>query len=751
MLNTTTSKGAYHNAGASSLDLAASAISRRPHGTSSSHITAEVSSLNSKKLLVVKNALQQSLGSPLFQFKAFKTSSGIDQPIGLKQTQQEALRRLPRNNKNIAKAEIIYSWSLVNGLVPGKELSEFFKKDYNKEHWYDLGVIALRVFKFGCQFTDMGYAIPLQIPNTEKEGFLPPDHSDKPEKNLLKYQAIILPLIGEGKDLYEIFSKGQLTRETAFSTCSNDSLLRLRAIQVYGFDSQISKIRTVITFGTFDHLHEMHKRLIRRGLNIGQELAVYVYGKNEKRKEGSVVKLSDSVQNRIEKVTRCALEVAGKSKVSVQRMQGKHLEALVQALKLHAKKGSTALVGGADQFEYYPEVLALCLEYGVPIITTTRGDDGSELCSSDIRRRESYARIRDIHDIDLTNCSPRFWKADFPTLKDAKTYIKDKMPLLGSDTTEIWKYNKSFIIDRKVVAPVFEPGKTIIILPGRTGCDIDRVRKVLTTIEDTLSLMPEDECHFYLTCYQETKETTEYYINELEQAPWDYFSDDAMIVTKLLLMPRVSKKISIEKKEDSWCVNIRGDFEKVPVDILKTIFLDITFWGRSRGAVIALEIENAFRFCLLALHYSDHEILEIGKQIGVFSISNLGSLERGRNFSTISVTGLNDKKALKYIKPFPERFSLQRAEGSDSKPHFLSSSHLAFFATIPQSIRTYMGKSNPADYYKEITVEDSDCHYTPLFLAHRINGDNTIPLLIKRVLKNMIFRSENFFLKQLTI
>jgi hypothetical protein len=156
---------------------------------------------------------------------------------------------------------------------------------------------------------------------------------------------------------------------------------------------------------------------------------------------------------------------------------------------------------------------------------------------------------------------------------------------------------------------------------------------------------------------------------------------------------------------------------------------NVNLWESSRGSILAIEMDNGLRYCLVELGYCEDEIVDACKKIGVVTVSNLASFERIRLFSTVSVTGSNDKVAKKYIHTFPE---------SNENPitqHDLSPTHCAVLATIPDKIITIDG----------LIIEDSNCHYTPLYITLRQDANsNELPLLVRDFLAKMLTRETEF-------
>ncbi len=681
-------------------------------------IDVVVGSTNLVKVDAVKAAFTNQLGLEDLTLIAVKVISGVsDQPIGLEETRLGAFNRM-KNAFQVSGAKIHYTVGVENGMVKGEELSTFFNKEFSKKHWYDIAVVVVIIFNHSCQYSYASYAKPIQIPNTEIDGMLPPDHPDGLDANLAKYSEVIMPLINGGKDIYDVFSEGKRSRGKTIEQAASNALSKLHHVRVIGKD-EITKVDTVITFGTFDLFHDLHRRLIRQSFAVGKRLVVYVYNKESKRKGDGRVSLHDSVQKRIETVAKFALEIS--KEVIVRRMKDKHHVELEKAIIEFKKSGTVAVFGGEDQM-CYEKMLDLCFNKKTPVVTISRGDDGTGLCSSDIREKLSYKPIVDRYNLE-GEISPRLLKSRIRSLAQAKEYLRN-LRFFGAEVAEVWKYRQDFFIDQQLRSPALGKKKIVVCLPGRTRCDLDRIRKVLLTNVQMLEL-PSIDLDYYLICYRDDAVSTKFYIDNLESDPWSYFSDDAMIVVRDLLLPRITENASVVKEEGQWIVQKNELYKKE-----STVDLSgVTFFTRSRGSVIALEVENALLFCMNKLGYLEAEIRLAAKQVAVVSICNLASLERGRLFSTVSFTGINDQVANNYITGFTNRFSkLYSEEGAE---HQLSDNHRAILTKVPENIQTYSKG-------EIITIEDSKHHYTPLYISKRIGVCNTIPELIIEKFQNFV-------------
>ena len=654
-------------------------------------------------------------------------ASGVSsQPIGLEETKRGALNRMrgcyPKHFLHNTQVVV----GLENGLIPGKELSTLLPGKYSATHWYDLGIAAVTVFDQGSAFTYVSYAHPLQIPNDEQQGMLPPEHGDGVIANLEKYRANIMPLLQQKIDLYALFSDHHLSREaTLFDACFT-AMKRLRNIHVQRENQLIDPVDTVVTLGCFDLFHPLHQRLIESAYTVGRQVVVYVYNKEYKKKGHERVELTNNVQQRITHVIQYATE---KNKpITVQRMQGKHLPALKNAIKTWSKKGSVAVFGGDDQFTDYPEVLDLCDNMNIPIVTINRSNSKDKLCSSDLREQQSYQRIAALYNVDLTPISPLFWKKRIHSTEQARTYLAQQA-FLGAGKIDILKLMPAWPVDQRITKPCLTNDKIMICLPGRTPSTRDRARKILLTLNELIPASLASTMQRYLICYEEDERKTGSYIDALALDPNGYFSDDAMEVVRCLMMPRVSHAIRIHREENTWRVNKLPHFSKKTWSEVCHDLAQVTLWTRSRGSVMAIEIENAFRYCMMALGYSEDEIRIAAQCIGVVTVSNLASLERERLFSTISFTGITDKVAQAYIPGLSERSKLG---GIDITMR--GANYCAIFAEIPNQIITDKG----------VTIEDATCHYTPLYMTLRREGCNALPLLVRDALEKMLMREKEF-------
>jgi len=489
-----------------------------------------------------------------------------------------------------------------------------------------------------------------------------------------------------------------------------DAFDRLNNITVIDAKPDAPLFDTVVTMGVFDLFHDQHKRLIDYVASVGKRVLIYVYHKDEKPKGDRMVPLTDAVSERIFHVAEYASQYKN---VIVQRMQRKHLDELRHEIK--NKQGSLAVFGGDDQFANFPALLDLCYDNQIPILAINRGEGKDKLCSSDIREKNKYRKIADMYDLDLTHISSSFWKKRISSREKAEHYIH-ALHSFGLDHADILRYRPNAFFDEQVTEPYFDQNKMIISLPGRTPCDYDRARKIFRTIEEIIPM--QSGLSSYLVCYEQNELKTEDYIAALENNP-NFFSDDALRVVQFLIIPIMKSQISWEEK----LFQLSG----------------IILWTRSRGSVLAIEIENAFRQEMSALGYSDEEIIEAGKQIAVLNICNLASIERERLFTTVSITGINDRKANQYIKHFKECVAESKCENEFLSFHSVSETHYAVYAQIPETILTD----------KNITIHDKDHHYTPLFYTFRQNASNELPQLIRNIFHSLFDRSVDFNLAEI--
>lgn len=477
----------------------------------------------------------------------------------------------------------------------------------------------------------------------------------------------------------------------------SDALQRLNNVQVLTINDEksINKTKvTVVCFGTFDLFHNLHNRLIRIASQIGDSLVVYIYGKNIKHPHNSdnEIKLTDSVQKRIENVTNCALQYFKPNKIQLKRMILKHLEQLNKLInKFHNKNQKIVLMGGVDQFQEYYKLLDLCYTQNVPIIAIDRGIG---LCSTDIRNQIYYQRAAHIYGLDVEKS---FWLRF-----NGKLYM-------GDDKPKLWKYNPNLPIDILVENPISDSNRIVVCLPGRTKCDWNRARKILTTNKEMLQtnivkIIKDGE--IFLANYTEDELSTTYHLNKLKESPFEYFSSDALWLTRMIIMPRL-------EQNDFW---------------------RITLWGRSRGSVIIREMENAFRYCCKQLNLPQEYVISCARQIAACTVSNLAPFEEHRLFTTVSITGTNDKKALEVI---PEL----------KNPNFIpkkTSTHYIHLVSLPREIWT--------DNHGKIEhIEDDDRHYTPLYMSIRIPNpqeenmtlaiDNSLSDFVHKTFQNMVART----------
>ena len=712
-----------------------------------------VGSLNLFKKEAVENALKTILSNNYTETNinifCKNTDSGVSgQPIGIDETKQGAINRMKNCYPKYAIGQThIFCIGIENGLVSGNDLNKHFLTNaYSDSHceasWYDIGICAVTVFKGDSYFKFISYAEPLCIPNDELTGFVSPlllTNKTDFDEGLNKYGNVIKPLIQNKVDLYDWYSGGKTNRMKSLSLACLDSFKILNNIHPYNHNcnNQIKK-DIVIMFGTFDLFHDLHKRLIDHACLIGKQIVIYVYGKKTKSnfKTNSKVKIYDDVQKRISTVTKYILTKNKHKNVCVNRMFKNHYSELKNAIEFFSNKGTIVVMGGDDQFNEHYKIVKLCSDMSVPIVSLNRGETKLTLCSSDIREKLSYQKVADNYDLDFSNISPFFWKNRIHSLDDAKNYIKTKLKYVGLDQAEIWKYIPLAKIDKRIISTQSEPikstksikenYKTVLCLPGRTKSVLDRFRKIALTIQN--DFVPEHlhkNTSIYVACYDQNSYDTEYHCEHLKNN-YNYFSDDAMIFTKLVIMPIVCKGMHIEKYENEWILTNIINIDSI--DQISKRLENLTICGRSIGSVIAIEMENAFKYCMKLLGFNEDDIINAASKISVLSISNLASLDRPRLFNTVSVTGINDKKALKFIQ-FPRCLTENVIDNTTFNK--LSDTHLSVLTIIPQKV---------IELGSDREIIDDNCHYTPLYTALRENDSNLIPKYIRSTAQDMISR-----------
>lgn len=696
-------------------------------------IKATIGTTNQVKISATRMALKKVFPSSQIDIISESTDSGVSsQPLGLSETKRGAINRMTQCFPTDPSDHITFAIGMENGLVPGIELNQFQGTlNYSEDHWYDIGICAVTVFKSNCAFKYVSYAEPLIIPNSEDTGFLPPSEPEKNIINLSKYQSIIMPILEKGFDLYQWFSEGTLSRESTLAAACKNAIDRLSNITVLNLQEKIAKISVVIMFGTFDLFHDLHKRLIDCASYIGDKLVIYIYNKLYKSKSGKKDYLTHDIQTRITNVVHYAAR-KGKA-IVVHRMKYSHPEQLRRAISEYSLQGNMAVFGGDDQFSDYDRIINICFENSVPIITINRGETKLKLCSSDLREKSSYKKIGDIYHLDLARISPQFWKNRIRSHAAAKEYLQ-KINYLGLEATELWLYQPTKSFDKKItkLISIHESDKIIVCLPGRKLCNLDRMRKIAATIDNdyvkynSLSAMP-----IYVCCYEQTEFDTGYHLRNFVQH--NLFGDDAMVITKTILLPCVGRHILVEKIENLWCV------EKISHTIIYSIsticenLSKIVISARSLGSVVAIEMELALKYCMLKLGFSEEDIVCVSRYVSVISICNLVGNDRARQFTTISFTGINDKIAQKYINNLSQSSSSQLV----SPAHYIDSkgagcdgnrvsNHYSVLATIPEKI---IAEGT------NLEISDTNCHYTPLFTTIRRDSDNTLPLLVRHAHK----------------
>jgi len=585
-----------------------------------------------------------------------------------------------------------------HGLISGLDTDK-----HSERNWYDVCVCAVTVFKGGSFF---------------------------------KYTSCIMnPVLMTNVDSIDaVYSLSpDVTKPDVIVDTFSDVLTKLNNIHTFeqlGHNITKVEIDTVIMFGTFDLFHDLHKRLIDHAYLVGKRLVIYIYHKSYKYKQDTKTIFSDSVKQRMTNVVQYTLQKH--RSIDVYRMCQSHSLQLQQSILTYSSQGLLAVMGGDDQFNDHQNIVKICSDFKVPIISLNRGETKLKLCSSDIREKLSYTRIMDAYGIDPRNISPFFWKQRITSLDDAKTYIATKLKFLGLDQAELWKILPSKKIDKRVISitsnkNIPKKKRIVLCLPGRTTSAADRFRKIgLTIKKDFLPEYLHDSTSIYVACYDQNNYDTSYHCFQLEKDP-NYFSDDAMIFTKLLIMPIILRELDIgviiDKLEDVWTIT------RVPQISVQTSTLtldDITIFARSVGSVIALEMENAFKYCMIALGFEEDYIIKAANRISVLSMSNLASLTRLRLFRTVSITGINDRKASKFLD-LPS-ITMTTADLNITE---IDQIHTYVLALIPDKI-TEIGSN--------LIITDANCHYTPLFTAFRQNDSNVLPNYIRSTFVNMVER-----------
>lgn len=687
-----------------------------------SHIIAIVGSLNKNNCNAAKNALMTVFPNYLIEVISKETNSGVNsQPIGVTETKTGAINRMQQCYSLDMPSNPVFCIGIENGLVLGKELNDFFSTNkYSESHWYDIGICAITVYKWNSSFKYISYAEPLKIP---KE-LLSPCTPEENAVNIKRYQSFIMPLISEHFDLYDRFSNGILSREGSLTTACINGIHRLNNIS---YPKDAIKYDTVLMFGTFDMLHDLHKRLLDHASATGKRIFIGIYSKAYKYKGTQKVFLQEDVQTRLEHVAEYLL--TKHKNIVVERMLGSHPTELKKAITKYSQLGTLALMGGDDQYQDYDKILDICFNNHIPIVCINRGETKTKLCSTDIRRKMSYQRIVDIYNLEMDVISAFFWKQSINSKLDAKMYLQKQLAYAGLVSTEVWKFIPDSPFDQQILTEVDTASdKIILCLPGRTLSNQYRIRKIGLTIQN--DFVPKEyttKVSIYVGCYEQNSLDTRHRLNNLNNLSKDnrnFFSDDAMIFTKTVIMPCICKNLSIRKIEDVWNITRLEDFtffapRSGDVANLSKIIL----FARSMGSVIVLEMENAFRYIMIKLGFDETYIRQVAKKINVLSISNLAPFDRPRIFHTFTITGLNDKKALKHIKWWP--ISTMDVDCTS----LVIQDHHCIFAQIPSNI-TESGTN------KEIS--DNDCHYTPLYTAFREHQDNTVPKIIRSIFESMI-------------
>eukprot|EP00742_Colponemidia_sp_Colp-10_P021037 GILJ01024598.1.p1 GENE.GILJ01024598.1~~GILJ01024598.1.p1 ORF type:complete len:501 (-),score=42.80 GILJ01024598.1:277-1779(-) len=486
---------------------------------------------------------------------------------------------------------------------------------------------------------------------------------------------------------------------------------------------------TVLVFGVFDLFHSLHKQLLDHAVKVTKSrLHVFLYGKNTKwnRTLCRSVDLTDSIQKRLHHVSGY-LVLQQHRQISrdptfdfvVQPMMKKHLETVRDAIAQHRRYGSVAIVGGVDQFEDYPTLTDLCNQTQTAIVKHERGDHDTELCSSDWRRynnavngvvkwldlafNERNATTPHVASTTtIATIDPRFWKQEFKTRQDAKKYLT--RPLDG-----VFYYQPRKCIDRKIqnakasiptTPPTSEHVPAVITLPGRTSSSLTRIRKIFQTVEE-MTTNTNTNFDQYVFCYRQTENTTRFHLEQLATNPQQYYSEEAMMLVELLLIPFLNQHTRQWKRK-------------------------VVFFARSRGSVFVLEVENALCHYLTTTtpNITSCDIRRLCKQVSVISVSNMAPFHHERRFHTVTFTGLNDKKTR--VKE-----SWPTTSHSLPKPgiHWMSPTHCAVLDFLPTNITTRIERTNEI-----VNIQDDDAHYTPLYISMRLGENNWFPRLITHTL-----------------
>lgn len=696
--------------------------------TKTSSIKIIVGSTNPQKLEAVFAAFEQWRGSSSVIEEPMSADSKVSsQPVGLFETRLGAVNRMQAcasQMKNMTEQEYGIAVGIENGIVAGEELAAAMPGNYSFDHWYDVGFVAVRVYQQGCPFEYVATTVPLQIPNDPECGMLEPSYPCSFDEKLAKYRAYIMPLIEKKMDLYQVFSNMSMSRESVLQEACFKAFEHLG--NIHFIDGVQQKYDTVLVFGTFDLFHDLHRKLLDDAAAIAKEVIVYVNEDVNKFKRDAVTHkviadtknpIIHSPEKRRRHVARY-LALRGVAKLK----KGKHVDQLQSAIDENYQAGkSVAVFGGCDQFENFPQILNICYAKNTPIITRSRGETDTLLCTTDLKAKMEYQAIAAKQHIDLNFSSSGFFKKRINSKEAAVNYLLSltKTPnnlhvadnhIIGLEMPEVWQFQPKNQTAVQVTTPCQQPEHILLCLPGRTRCDVGRARKILSTIHhDLVPANLKESVACFIGCYQQEEKTTADDLKYLQENP-DYFSNDAMIFTELLILPRIKDN----------CVGI-------------------TLWARSYGTVIAIEMENALRYRLRIEGYIEEEIAEIAKEIHVLSISNLAPLERPRLFTTVSVTGYNDKQAQKYIEKFPEMVNKYYRADEPISRNVLSPTHEVVMIDVPERF-TELSTGR--------LIKDPARHYTPNYDSLRKPDvkqqvvNNAAPIFIHEELEVMLNRGQ---------
>jgi hypothetical protein len=125
----------------------------------------------------------------------------------------------------------------------------------------------------------------------------------------------------------------------------------------------------------------------------------------------------------------------------------------------------------------------------------------------------------------------------------------------------------------------------------------------------------------------------------------------------------------------------------------------------------------------------------------VLSISNLAPLERPRLFTTVSVTGYNDKQAQKYIENFQKMVEKYYRASETISRTVLSPTHVVVMTDVPERF-TELSTGR--------LIKDPKRHYTPNYFSLRKPDvgqqlvNNAAPILIHAELDAMLNHRQSY-------